>query len=95
MRRLDGRGETGAVARHVCLSVRHLNRLFAVDQSTVTQWIWDRRLERAHRLLADPVWRGRTVADVADHCGFSTPAHFTSAFKARYRLTPSQHRVAA
>jgi AraC-like DNA-binding protein len=84
--------DAAAVARHVCLSTRHLNRLFAADDCTVTQWIWHRRLERAHRLLADLTWNGQTVADIAHHCGFSTPAHFASAFKARYRLTPSQHR---
>lgn len=84
--------DVAAVARHVCLSPRHLNRLFARDGWTVTQWIWEQRLALAYRLLADQAQRWQTVADIAHGCGFATAAHFTSAFKARYNLTPSQHR---
>jgi len=84
--------DVAAVARHVCLSPRHLNRLFARDNCTVTQWIWRQRLALAHRLLVDPAQRQQTIAEVAHRCGFASAAHFTSAFKARYDLTPSQHR---
>jgi AraC-like DNA-binding protein len=84
--------DAAAVARHVCLSPRHLNRLFTQDGCTVTQWIWEQRLVLAHRLLADPAQRRQTIADVAHRCGFASAAHFTSAFKARYNQTPSQHR---
>lgn len=84
--------DVAAVARHVCLSPRHLNRLFARDDCTVTQRIWQQRLALAHRLLADPAQRQLTIAEVAHRCGFGSAAHFTSAFKAHYDLTPSQHR---
>jgi AraC-like DNA-binding protein len=85
--------DASAVARHVCISLRHLNRLFAHDDGcTVTQWIWHARLQRAHRLLTEPAWRGESVGEVAARCGFASSAHFAGAFKARFGLTPSQHR---
>ena len=87
--------DAAAVARHVCISPRHLNRLFAQDGCTVTQWIWQARLQRSHRMLTDPVLRGETVGEVAARCGFVSPAHFAGAFKARYGLTPSQCRLQA
>lgn len=86
--------DTAAVARHVCLSPRHLNRLFASKGCTVTGWIWQCRLEMAQRILADPARQRLTVGDVAFQCGFASPAHFASAFKARFGQPPSQHRRA-
>lgn len=87
--------DAAAVAEHVCISTRHLNRLFAQDGCTVTEWIWQARLQRAHGLLLNPVLRGESVGGVAARCGFVSPAHFAGAFKARYGLTPSQHRLDA
>lgn len=81
-----------AVARHVCLSPRHLNRLFASKGCTVTGWIWQCRLEMAQQMLADPAWQRLTVGDVALQCGFASPAHFASAFKSRFGQPPSRHR---
>ncbi|MGN8005954.1 AraC family transcriptional regulator [Acidovorax sp. 22279] len=84
--------DAAAVARHVCLSPRHLNRLFAGKGCTVTGWIWQCRLETAQQMLADPARRRLTVGDVAFQCGFASPAHFSSAFKAKFGQPPSQHR---
>jgi len=84
--------KVAAVARHVCLSPRHLNRLFARDDCTVTHWIWQQRLALAHRFLGDPAQRHQSIAEIAHRCGFASAAHFTSAFKTRYDLTPTQHR---
>jgi AraC-like DNA-binding protein len=93
---LDDPGlDAATVARHVCISPRHLNRLFAQAGCTVTQWIWQARLQRAHRFLADPLLRRESVGDVAARCGFASPAHFAGAFKARYGMTPSQFRLSA
>jgi len=85
--------DAAAVARHVCISPRHLNQLFAHDGCTATQWIWQARLQRAHGLLRTS--RGESVGDVAARCDFVSPAHFASAFKAQYGMTPSQYRAQA
>lgn len=82
-----------AVARHVAMSPRHLNRLFEAHGHTVTQWIWRERLAAAHRLLADV--RAPSIGDVAMQCGFATQAHFARLFRQAYGITPSEHRNAA
>jgi AraC-like DNA-binding protein len=91
----DSRLDAAMVARHVGLSQRHLNRLFAEDDWTVTRWIWEQRLALARRLLSDPRHRRQAIADIAQRCGFASAAHFTSAFRSRYGLTPSEQRAAS
>jgi AraC-like DNA-binding protein len=47
------------------------------------------RVERAIDLLGDP---SRPLGDVGLACGFATQAHFSTVFKARTGLSPSQWR---
>ncbi|HEX4233115.1 MAG TPA: helix-turn-helix domain-containing protein [Caldimonas sp.] len=84
-----------AVARHLAISVRHLNRVFEHHRCTVTQWIWRQRLERARASLCNPAERQLAVGEIAMRHGFSTPSHFASSFKAEYGVTPSQQRRSA
>lgn len=83
-----------AVANHMAMSLRNLNRVFEEHECSVTQWIWQERLALAHRQLADPTHSSQSIGDIALGCGFSTQAHFAREFKQRYRLTPTQHREA-
>ncbi len=53
------------------------------------QYILDRRIERACRLLASP---HHGLADIALATGFSSHSHFTAAFRRRTGLTPRQFR---
>lgn len=84
-----------AVAKHMAMSLRNLNRVFEKHQCGVTQWIWQERLALAYRQLADPQHSSQSIGDIALGCGFSTQAHFAREFKQRYRLTPTQHREAS
>lgn len=83
------------VARHLAISLRHLNRVFEKHDGTVTQWIWRQRLDCAHRCLADPAQRALAVGDIALRCGFATQAHFARQFRAAYGTTPTHHRLLA
>ena len=83
-----------AVANHMAMSLRNLNRVFEQHECSVTQWIWHERLALAHRQLADSGHSARSIGDIALSCGFSTQAHFAREFKQRYGATPSQHRQA-
>jgi AraC-like DNA-binding protein/DNA-binding CsgD family transcriptional regulator len=80
------------VARHLAVSVRHLDRIFEVHGCTVTQWIWRQRLAQAKARLADPTLRALTVTEIALQCGFCTPSHFASTFKAQNGITPTDYR---
>jgi AraC-like DNA-binding protein len=83
-----------AVANHMAMSLRNLNRVFENHECSVTQWIWQERLALAHRQLADSGHSTRSIGDIALGCGFSTQAHFAREFKQRYGATPTQHRQA-
>ena len=89
----DAELEAEAVAGHMAMSLRNLNRVFEQHGCSVTQWIWRERLALAHRqLLARP---STPIGDIALGCGFSTQAHFAREFKHRYGLTPTLHRSTA
>lgn len=81
-----------SVAREVGVSARHLNRAFAAEHSTVTQFIHRQRLDGARRELTDPTAAHRRIADVAARWGFSSQAHFTRAFRREFGSTPSEVR---
>jgi AraC-like DNA-binding protein len=72
------------VAAAVGISARHLSRVFAEAGSSVPRYILGRRLEAARRLLDHPATAPRTVAEVANRCGFASVAHFSTAFTARF-----------
>jgi AraC-like DNA-binding protein len=81
-------------ARHR-LPLRYLQRLFEIDGVPCTQFILDRRLARAHRMLTDPRLAERPVSAIAFDAGFSHLSRFNRAFRARFGATPSDVRVQA
>jgi len=82
-----------AVARAVGLSLRHLNRQFAIRGESVTDCLWRMRLERARTALADPRLQRVTVAEIAHRHGFASAAHFSRAFRRRFGARPTEHRA--
>ena len=79
-----------AAAHHI--SLRYLHKLFQQDGQTVAGWIRARRLERCHRDLADPSLASRPISAIAARWGFTSPAHFSQAFRSAYGLSPRQFR---
>ncbi|MFD0687684.1 helix-turn-helix domain-containing protein [Actinomadura fibrosa] len=83
--------EAIAVANHI--SLRYLHKLFQQDGHTVAGWIRERRLEACRRDLTDPRLASRSIGAIAAGWGFSSPAHFSQAFRATYGLSPRQYRT--
>lgn len=83
---------TSDVAANVGVSVRHLNRLFALEQTSLGDYIWSRRAAGArHDLLNAP--QGRvSIGEIAYRWGFSSQAHFSRMIASRYGKTPSEIR---
>lgn len=79
-----------AAAHHI--SPRTLHYLFREDGRSVGAYIRDQRLERCRAELADPGAAGRSVAAIGRSAGFSDPAAFSRAFKARYGMPPAAYR---
>ncbi|MBC6700121.1 substrate-binding domain-containing protein [Hymenobacter puniceus] len=79
------------VARYLGLTRMQLYRkVKAVLGTGVTEFIQSQRLEKAGELLLD---ESRSITDVAYELGFSTPSYFSSSFRARYQLSPSEYRA--
>lgn len=78
------------IARHVNVSVRHLERLFLAEVGvTPLAFAFRLRMQTAHKLL---VTTKEPVLDVALACGFLSNAHFSRCFKQTYGRSPSQVR---
>lgn len=57
---------------------------------TVVEWITERRMSAARRLLADP---GLSVEEVARAVGYRDPAYFTRLFRRHHGQPPSRWRA--
>jgi AraC-like DNA-binding protein len=81
-----------AIAQFMGISRRYLQELFQADDSTPTEFLWSRRLERSRRYLTDPLMTGESISQIALACGFKDFTHFSRRFKARYLSTPRDCR---
>lgn len=89
--------EDGLTAERVAeaqnVSRRYLDERFALLGTRIEKWIWERRLARAYE---DLVLAGRdsknckSIIQIALDSGFSSPSHFSRAFKARFGMPPRE-----
>lgn len=80
-----------SLARDVGVSVRGLYRLFARKNLVVAQYIRNRRLD----LCAESLRCGQQTQNLSTlgyAWGFSSYCYFSTAFKARFGLSPSEYR---
>lgn len=82
------------VAAATGISVRRLQEIAAEEGVSLMDWMWDRRLERAMGVLADPAFRAVSIQAIALKFGFVDQAHFSRRFKQRFGVTPSEARGA-
>jgi AraC-like DNA-binding protein len=77
------------------VSRRRLDQIMvAATGIPLSSQIWMRRLEQAANDLRDPRCASKTVTQIAFAAGFEDVAHFTRAFKRRYRMPPREWRKA-
>ena len=88
----EGRIALSTVARHVGMSYFHFSRAFKQAMGmTPTNYIIERRLERAKKLMQET---DLPIADIALRSGFSSQSHFTTSFRRFVGVTPSSFRHA-
>lgn len=76
-----------ATALH--LSSGHLSRVFRrTTGMTLENYLVQQRVQMAKRILLDP---RLNVAEVADRCGFCSPAYFASVFRKYMHCTPREY----
>jgi AraC-like DNA-binding protein len=83
-----------AVAARHQVSPRYVQRLFEDEGTTFSQFVLERRLSAAHRMLSDPRQAGMTISAIALAAGFGDLSHFNRHFRRRYGATPSDVRTA-
>ncbi|MDD9962936.1 MAG: helix-turn-helix domain-containing protein [Gammaproteobacteria bacterium] len=80
------------IADALHISVRYLHKLFDDEVETVHSMILNRRLDRARQLLNESAFAGQSIGRIAMNTGFTSAAYFSSAFKKRYGICPSDVR---
>jgi AraC-like DNA-binding protein len=83
-----------AVAKRQGVTPRYVQRLFEIDGTTFSDFVRERRLELAFRLLLERDPGSCTVTTIAHDAGFSEISSFNRAFRKRYDATPSEIRAA-
>jgi signal transduction histidine kinase/DNA-binding response OmpR family regulator len=79
------------VAHSLGLSrVQLYRKVKAVLGTGVSDFIQGLRLTKSRQLLLED---GLTIAEVAYQLGFSSPAYFSTSFRGRYQLSPSEFRA--
>lgn len=81
-------------ARHN-MSARYMRVLFEADDTSFSEFVLTRRLQRAHHMLSDMHLAGRSIRSIASDCGFRDLSYFNRMFRRRYRMTPSDARAKA
>lgn len=75
-------------------SKRNLHKVFQEEGTTISQYIWRRRLEACRRDLDNPGCADKSITDIAYSWGFSSSTHFSRSFKAAFDVSPRLHRMA-
>jgi AraC-like DNA-binding protein len=82
----------GAVATHLGLTPRNLQRLFESEGTTFSEFLLSQRLCRAHRMLTEPRLAQNPVGTIAYDAGFGDLSYFNRSFKRRFGVTPRDVR---
>lgn len=80
------------LAEQVGVSLRYFHDLFEDTGVTPWEYLKRRRLMRAQHLLGMPRATHTTIAEVAFAVGFKSSAHFSTAFKVAFGMTPTAYR---
>ena len=82
----------GVVGVRHGITSRSVQRLFETEGTTFSEYVLERRLEFACRMLSDPAHAHRTVVALALDAGFGDLSYFNRCFRRRYGAPPSWFR---
>lgn len=84
-----------SLARHLGVSLRHLQRAYEGSGTTISEQILRHRTDAAVSLLSSPAGRSLTVAEQARIAGFSSAYELRSAVRSRLGMLPTELRAAS
>ncbi len=82
----------GAVASHLGVTPRHLQRLFEREDTTFSEFLLTQRLSRAHYMLTKSRLAESRVSTIAYDVGFGDLSYFSRSFKKFYGARPRDIR---
>ena len=82
-----------SIARNNGISLRYLHELFTAMDTSVSDWIWLRRLQQCYALLTHPGHAARSITEIAFSMGFNSSSHFSNRFREEFGLRPSDVRL--
>jgi AraC-like DNA-binding protein len=85
----------GALALRHGVTPRYIQKLFKSEGATFTEYVIERRLLGARRMLTDPRFAGHGIGDIALKAGFGDLSYFARSFRRRFGMTPSDARERA
>jgi AraC-like DNA-binding protein len=88
----DGCLSSSDVAARHGMTPRALQMLFEEQGTTFTEFLRERRLRRAHRMLISRRFNGDRIVDIALACGFGDVSYFNRQFRSHYGAKPSDVR---
>jgi AraC-like DNA-binding protein/DNA-binding CsgD family transcriptional regulator len=80
------------IANRHGVSDRYVHLLFEDTGQTFSQFVEERRLQRAFALLTDPARFGMRIGDIATEVGFAEQSTFNRAFRRRFGDAPGNIR---
>jgi AraC-like DNA-binding protein len=75
------------------VTARYFQKLFEAEGRTFSDYLLERRLERAFHMLRDGYRIDRTVSTIAFDVGFGDLSYFNRTFKKRFDATPREIRA--
>ena len=79
--------EGGGIVSQICYAFGRMFR--STFHTTPHQFLLELRVQRAKQLLATTTV---PIAEIAAQCGFPIPSHFTTTFRSRTGVTPTEYR---
>lgn len=81
-----------AIAKANEISLRYLHSLFRLEGTSVSHWIWNRRLERSFDMLLKGDNDALSLTEIAYLVGFNSSSHFSTMFRRKFGMRPSDVR---
>jgi AraC-like DNA-binding protein len=75
------------------ISPRYIRSLFAMEQTTFTDYLLRKRLMLVRRRLHDPRFALRAISAIAYDAGFGDLSYFNHCFRRQFQATPSDIRA--
>ena len=74
------------------VSLRYLQKLFALSGQTFSGFVRGRRIERCRSDLVSPLYAHLSITEICYRWGFNSSAHFSRVFREHFDISPRSYR---